>query len=214
MADKVTLIGTYHYDQRGRQRLTRLLDHLKPNTVTIETNPKIASRVERIAAKIDSLSGYDLLELGIYAITIGMDLNQVKSTLRIEGYEYLAARDYCSKIGIPLVFADPLLEAFLDKNKERISGEVSEITKMTEADLRKAAEEFYRKPIVVSGDIVDDFAKRDEATERIIRSQNGHVVHIGGLIHMYANYENLFQKLRDLSPQRMRLNTADRLNYR
>ena len=41
MADKVTLIGTFHYDPRGRQRLTRLLDHLKPNTVTIETNHKL-----------------------------------------------------------------------------------------------------------------------------------------------------------------------------
>src|SRR3989344_9483243 len=203
MADKVTLIGTFHYDPRGRQRLTRLLDHLEPNIVTIESNPKTANRVKRIAARIDSLSWYDILELGIYAMK-GMDPNQVRSTLRIEGYEYFAARDYCSKIGSPLVFADPLLEAFLDKNKERISSEVSKIIKMTEADLRKAGEEFYGKPIVVSGDIVDDFAKRDEATERIIRSQNGHVVHISGLTHMYGNYENLFQKLRDLSPQRMR----------
>ncbi|MBS3140268.1 hypothetical protein J4479_04660 [Candidatus Woesearchaeota archaeon] len=206
MATEIILIGTHHYDPQGRKRLTRLLNHLKPDVVSIElTEQKMKDR-ERLEAERKRPEYHS--ELQWYARNVGVKISNIKFILETEGYEYYAARDYCQKQQIPLVPADPWLDEYFNSS-EKLQTEVKRFVKLRVEEIEERVQESYSSSVTLVESEIKAFEKRDAEAEKIIRSLDGRIVHVAGLLHVYAgNYNNLFKRLADLSPKRMRLNAA------
>jgi hypothetical protein len=61
-------------------------------------------------------------------------------------------------------------------------------------------------PVRDMPELVKYYSDRDALTERMIRAQEGKVLYVGGLDHIYGNYSpNLFDRLADLFPERTKL---------
>ena len=210
MAISITIIGTNHYDTNGRKRLTKLLRHLNPDIVSLELTEKMMKKMEEREAR-RKLPDYPL-EVKLYAKQAGVPVREIKSLLETEGYEYYTARDYCRQREIPVVPADPLLDQYVERQMERIIEQTVTLQKMNQKDKQARVNESYSSAVELPEQDIAAFNQRDAETEKIIRSLDGKVVHITGMLHAYAgNYNNLFKRLSDLSPQRMRLNAADKL---
>lgn len=208
MVTEITLIGTCHHDYQGRKRLTKLLNRLNPDVVSIEQSAETIKLFERRETYRKQPTYHLILEL--LAKEHGVKASNLKFIDDIEGYEYYAARDYCQKKGIQLVPADPLSDEYV-KNNEIIREEVARLIKMNPTEVQNRSKQSYSSPAILPEEELAAFERRDAEAEKIIRSLEGRVVHVTGLAHAYGNYNNLFRKLSDLSPQRMRLNAADKL---
>ncbi len=97
--------------------------------------------------------------------------------------------------GMATVLAEYLSYTFLS---------AKELEKHTEY---RYTERFQKIAILPPGEIT---LQRDQTMEqrirKIWRDTDGDLLHVGGLYHTHGRYHNLYERLRDLHPQRMKLN--------
>ena len=83
--------------------------------------------------------------------------------------------------------------------------------KLREGELARLTEQQYSQDIRLNGAEREGFNSRDRTMDSKIRELRGRVLHVGGLTHIFGDYENLYHLLRDMNPRRIRLNEADSL---
>ena len=233
MKPEIYLIGTNHFDLKGPERLEKLLNHLQPGYLSVEVDKLRARKAEQMEEEL-SESPEKLKAIVVATRCFYPDANRetVRETIRIANFEYLVARDYCQQKGIPTSL--PLILADSAESAAKINPEIYRDTaatsSMTLSELTEVVEQSYQ----------DDFASpenlerfnsiaRDAYTETKLRrlarkvalyskikeffgqKWSDRIVHIGGLAHSFGNYHNLFARLKDLNPVRIKLSEADQL---
>lgn len=236
MKPEIYLIGTNHYDLKGPARLEKLLDHLRPGYVSVEFDLLRAQEAEQKDEMLQSPEQRRELEKEILCYFLNANRETVRRTSQINGYGYLTARDYCQQNGIPtslpLILTDSAESVLKITQEIETYKDITDILSMSLSELTETVEQSYQDDFVSLENLkrFDDIA-RDAYTEKKLRQlarkvdlsskikdffgkkqkKPDRIVHVGGLAHSFGNYYNLFDRLVDLNPVRIKLNEADKL---
>lgn len=204
---KLYLVGTCHVDPQGQWSLMDFLERIRPDHITIEYDPLGLLRLqERSRQRKDLVFPPD------------EELPSGELLRKIGAYEFEVSRYYAFNNNAIPHFVDVIPKDLpLDKLIEwGIEGFVKfarltpeqlsiEIEKMYERDFS----EFLRSLTPIERHLFTTV--RDEHAASIIRTLDGRVVHVGGLIHSFGPYHNLYDRLADLNPKRIKLCDVDDL---
>jgi SAM-dependent methyltransferase len=219
----VYLIGTIHKDVRGRQRLEKILEHLRPDAITIEADKEFLKQ----ATEIDELASWSPSKqreiLGdVYG---GSSITNAGLTAFLDNYlfEIRTAREYARRNGIRFVPADPTMTQVLVQQLKSASGSDVAIAKNFEQEwdalvlganedvLRMLSQKIDRFYSPSDKQVPPELTEtRDPNYVRAIRDNaHGVVAHICGSAHLTGNYDNLPTRLSDLPHKVVLLNSAD-----
>jgi pheromone shutdown protein TraB len=223
---RLTLIGTVHGDPRGQARAGELLNHLKPDLVTVEISP-FSLRYRRqhgvrwqrqLAGALAELPEGAALHLAIRRLAAQVALP----------FEVRAAQDYSRKAGVPW---RPLDLGFVSRRhlprfgpellspanlKALLTTADGELEEFVAAEFRRARLALARPPRRLIAPGVAETARRERFLARRLRdltSRHRRVVHLGGWEHLVAwqDAPGLWGDLADIKPGRVLLEEADRL---
>lgn len=231
---KLTLIGTVHGDPAGEPALTHLLARLQPDRLTLEVSPTaIAYRRQRgqlLLQKLDLI--LDRLGESLGRSRVELDQHpEVMSIRRLLSppFEYAAANRYASQAGILLRLIDD--SAVSLARLQRVEVELVTYRNLKCLIQRPpppvAESEGYRVARRLFSCAVPEacatflarcrgpegIGPRDALLAETIRADltaPGHLVHIGGWVHLLPDPrgETLYSRLGDLAPQRLLLDPA------
>ncbi|MDP3698230.1 MAG: hypothetical protein Q8R47_01445 [Nanoarchaeota archaeon] len=208
MALQLDLVGIFHRDFKGPERLQKLLSILSPDVVSLEYNPK--SIIE-----LDQLEKYKQSAEGMAALVAHFCRKEnylpetVRQALPNLYFEYFVSKEYCKYDQKQLLFSDLGDRDLAQQNLQyAFSNSPQTIQQQTEIDYRMANQ--YQM-IDIPAEQVPYLIRRDAYTETILRPLSRKVAHLVGAWHLFGNYHNLYERLRDLNPRRIMLNQADAL---
>lgn len=217
----IYLIGTVHVDLNGPRRLRRLLAHLQPDALLVEYDE---SR-EKMYEALMKLPGERRTKTLCSAIsTLFPDANPdtVQRIFEEPDYEYGVCQNYASTHPLDFILADSrglgTIEQLLAHPRARAC--LAHYLRMSPRGLSVAVAHIYHRQndYVVTKDLFDlaDIAAADTNAEVLLRSAADRcerIVHVGGLSHLYGAYDtvNLYERIQDLEPRRMKLSEADAL---
>jgi hypothetical protein len=220
------LIGTVHGDPRGQARAGKLLQHLRPDLVTVEISP-FSLRYRRrhsvhwqrqLAAALAELPAGAALHLAIQRLAAQVAMP----------FEVQAARDYSRSASVPW---RPLDLGFLSRRHlprygpELLSpANLKALLATPDGSLEDfVAGQFRRARLALAGAASRPFnpgapetRRRERFLARRLRglaARHRRVVHLGGWEHLvdWQDSGGLWTDLADLSPGRVLLDEADRL---
>lgn len=202
---ELLLVGTVHTDISGPARLDKVLRYFRPQYVSVEIDKKRVDKIDRCRSDPEKALAK------IFKKYPKANLETVGMCLNVYGFEYLVPRDYCRETGATLVFSDNISK--IKKNLKTIK---RRIVMLSPQEFLESVESYEESSIEISEEEIRRYAlhSRDRSAEREIRELSGRVIHVGGLAHIFGTYEkgpNLYERLRDLNPTRMRLDKADSL---
>jgi len=141
-------------------------------------------------------------------------------------YESRAIIQYHTRHNVPIIYCDSPQELEkVDFDSEARKSD-SSLIKSMETFLRLSPEDARRDlakeysqseyPVNDCKKLVDFYQARDEYTEKILRREikrcSGNFVYVCGLDHIFGDYHpNLFDRISDLNPRRMKLSEAYQL---
>jgi hypothetical protein len=220
------LIGTVHGDPRGQARAGKLLQHLRPDLVTVEISPfslgyrlKYGRRWQRqLAAALAELPPGAERHLAIQRLAAQVALP----------FEVQAAGDYSRRINVPWRPLDLgfLSRRHLPRYESELLSPANLQALLATADGSRAdfvAGQFRRAREALAGAPrrrifpgVPETLRRERFLARRLRglvSRHRRVVHLGGWEHLVAweDSPGLWRDLADLKPLRVLLDEADRL---
>lgn len=211
MPTKVYLIGTNHFDIKGPERLSKLLEIYMPDAIVGEGG----ETVRPIPESKQNLSIEELM-------TDFKGRNQeytgnVELAVRIAvalGYEGYIVEDYSKKYGIPVIKKDDfsgcqdLIEGVNNVVK---GGDISQIFNivLTPEEFVSGVDAMYPQDNEALND--GHGANREKLWEAEIRKQPGVVVGIFGVRHLYSKHHNLYNRISDLTAERIMLCDADKI---
>jgi len=215
------LIGTNHFDQRGSERLNVLLESIQPDIVATEYSQGRAELFEECEPLFSDPIAKKRVLRNLYHDMPYTNPDTLEAVfLNYPDFEYHVPRDYCNPNGIPLILADPLIELkdipnILEKNG---------LFGLSPLEFQERMEEAYDNVPEMTTEQYNSFKdgkrihQRDIKTAEILRSFTGQrVVYISGLAHIFGGPETydrnhtLWDRLQDLQPIRIKLNSADQL---
>lgn len=225
MPEKLYLIGTVHVDLKGYRRVTKLLNTILPDNVSIEYSPSLFNAT--------IIPTYADIEPRVQnAIKKYKDHNPNVETARklveLSSYEVNASLNYCWSHGRMLWMDEDLSKIkFRLDGKEGLANDFfrqaiimdvqnlsSEIEAMYNAVTRPEVLNQVLKKDPNFQKIFESFENRDAVREARIRQMNGTVVAIAGLNHIFGTYNNLYERLNDLNPTRMTLADVDHMSQK
>lgn len=231
----LTLIGTVHRDPRGYERLSTLLETLRPERLTLEMSPAallyrqsrescLSKRLETILNELAGDLGRSRSDLEEHPMVAGI------RTLLALPFEYRAAVEFADRSGASLALID---DSAISTDKLKLV----ESELITYCNLRvllglpstdsgqkregyQTAKELIFGPFDPPLNLVylqgrrgrEGIGDRDRAMAEEIRRQvegaaRGHLAHIGDWVHLLEDPqgETLFSRLHDLQPRRLLL---------
>ena len=227
------LIGTIHTDKKGPKRLERMLSAINPKSIAVEYSQ------QRLEAdrKLKPILNLDRERVITYFKKNGgikrAEAIRYLHYIALSGYEYEISKahtlthntgidmvDYTEGIFQPievrsgttlLTTENETLNKSYDENlREFITTPVKDFQKMMDAEYNSKSEddaEFIR----LFGE--QFLERRDEKIEEKIRmlseQTSGNLVYVGGMLHSFDKYLNLYDRLIDLNPVRISLISAD-----
>ncbi len=203
---KLYIVGTMHIDLKGPKRLRKLLHEINPDHISVEIDPITQERV---------IADPRLKEF--YTTFRYPDHDTIKAILKVAGYELGVSRQFSDVNPAIVHFTDDipsdidLVDLIIRMNHALASFSAFTIEGFNEAVVQRAYD--LRSPYdnleeLMSFEVI---SKRDIAAEEAIRNLDGRVVHVGGLAHSFGNYHNLYDRLKDLNPRRIKLCDVDDL---
>ncbi|MEK6939289.1 MAG: hypothetical protein AABX31_01030 [Nanoarchaeota archaeon] len=202
MALELHLVGTFHCDLQGQNRLQKLLSILSPDIVSVEYDPESVSQLNQLEKYKQSAEGMEIV-IADFCKNGNYHPETVRRSIPNLYFEYFASKEYCKKNHKPLIFSDTGDRILGQQNVEYIfSTPPQKIQQQTEIGYQNQVLEMLPENI-------PDLLKRDAYTEVILRALSGKVVHVAGAWHLLGNYHNLYERLKNLNPIRMMLNQAD-----
>jgi len=222
------MVGYTHKDLKGPERLDKLLRSVRPDYIGVE------STVEGFYTKVSNHEKMGILRTILLPQLIedfgAKGAENIISYQGMIGYESWVSANYSNENkGVTIVACDihrakdlhnhalKVLEANDDDVKSE--QKVTNVANMDMEDFQKKLDENYIDISVL--DIQKDPAlfkelclDRDENAESIIRDSfsatKQSMVYIGGGLHIFGEYHNLYDRLKDLNPTRMKLIDVDK----
>jgi len=222
----LTLIGTVHGDPRGQARAGKLLNHLRPDLVTVEISPF------SLDYRLKHGRGWQRqLAAGLAELPAGAERHLAIQRLAAQvalPFEVRAAGDYSRKVNVPW---HPLDLGFLSRRHlpryetELLSpANLQALLATADGELKDfVAGQFRRARQALAGAPrrrifpgVPETLRRERFLARRLRrlvSRHRWVVHLGGWEHLVAweDSPGLWSDLADLKPGRVLLDKADQL---
>ncbi len=224
------LVGTHHTDLKGPERLEKFLGFVRPDTIGLE------STIEDYHRRIqdhDQLNSQKLVLRLMLKDKYGREAAEnVLNYLDMLGYELWVPTKFSGKnIGVRLVHCDEYKTEDMKAMTQEVFGDlvneaqevttdyIDEIAKSDFAELQRLIDASYQDISVA--ELEKDNASfktlilnRDERAELKIRqafSEVSHtMVYVGGAMHFWGDYDNLYERLKDLNPTRIRLPEVDK----
>ncbi|MDI6853837.1 MAG: hypothetical protein QME75_09595 [Deltaproteobacteria bacterium] len=219
------LIGTVHGDPRGYERAVRLLEYLRPDIVTVEISP---FSVRYRAAHQDRWRRLFAAALAALPPEAGEHpaIRQVAARIDMP-FEWLAAYAYGREYGARWQAID--LSGPAREHLPRYAGELlnpENLRQLLESDgrpLEEQAAAAYRRARLSDRQPLWRVPGRDNGMTRLrertmaarlrkLARRGRRVAHLGGWEHVasWADGGGLYELLRDLQPQRLFLDEADK----
>ncbi|PNU20375.1 hypothetical protein C2E25_07365 [Geothermobacter hydrogeniphilus] len=235
ISDRLFLIGTVHRDRYGEERLSRILEQLRPGLVTVEMSPYARDyrtgqtrpqllRLERILKRLAKELGCPLQQLNRHPA-----IADIRGLLALP-FEYRAARAYADADGADLKLVD-LSEVSIPKLRQVETGLISYrnlkilVRRPTGVPpsgnegyagarqlLAEDAPESLRRTFLRNRRGTEGIGPRDAAmAEKIVellqRRPEQRLVHIGGWVHLIDDpqQQTLYSHLAAWRPQRLLL---------
>ena len=224
------LVGTHHLDLKGPERLEKFLGFVRPDSIGLE------STVENYHRRIqdhDQLKGQKLMLRLILKDQYGPEAAEnVVKYLDMLGYELWVPSKFSGENGgVRLVHCDEYKKEDMKAMTQEVFGDrvneaqevttdfIDDITKMDFVDYQRRVDASYQDNTVAELQKVPASFKalildRDERAEPKIRQAfsgaNHTMVYVGGTMHFFGDYTNLYERLKDLNPTRIRLPEVDK----
>lgn len=220
MVKELYLIESVHVDLDGPERLGKLLDHLEPNHISTEYDLQRAQRTDhfRLAIKVPGV--LELTARNLEKLFRGANPETARKYLEISDFEYFVTKGFCLSNQMRLWLIDnysalDLVNGLMDQNSKRHKDFV-ETMSMTPTALRRKVDQFYSGELPeVPEEELQKLKERDNYMANVLRNFHqqfdGKIVHVGGMVHTRGPHYNLYDRLIDLGPKRIKLNEADRL---
>ena len=224
------LIGTHHLDLKGPERIEKFLGFVRHDTIGLESTVENYDR--RIQDHEQLKSQKLLFRLMLKDQYSPEAAENVVKYLDMLGYELWVPSNFSREnSGVTLVHCDEYRkvdmnamtqEVFGDRVNEAqevTTGYIDEIAKSDFAKLQRTIDASYQDNTVAELQKVPASFKalildRDERAEPKIRQAfsgaNHTMVYVGGTMHFFGDYANLYERLKDLNPTRIRLPEVDK----
>lgn len=234
----LTLIGTVHRDRDGERRLAALLEALQPQIMTLEMSEvSLRSRQLHTTSRLQRLT-HILAQLAAESGTTVAALNSLPAVIGIRTlidypFEYRAAAAYAARHSIPLELIDApevardklrrIDRELLTRRNLRVLTTIKEQGPdghqegygLARRILSGSAPAALRQAFLAGRRGEEGVGPRDRRMAVAIRQQiarhpGGHLVHIGGWVHLVEDEsgETLFSLLSDLAPRRRLLDST------
>jgi hypothetical protein len=223
---RLILIGTVHGDPRGYERAWALLNHLRPDLVSVEISPFSLRYRLRHGPSWQRQLSQALAELPAEAAQ-HLAIQRLAAQVALP-FEVRAARDFSLNYKVPW---RPLDLGFLSRRHlPRYGAELlspvnltamlctpdGEFKEYVAAEFHRARLAVRRAPRRLFTPDASEAGRREGFLARRIRrlaSRYGRVVHLGGWEHLvpWPDSPNLWRQVVDLSPGRLFLDQADDL---
>ncbi|MDZ4184678.1 MAG: hypothetical protein U1D97_06830 [Desulfuromonadales bacterium] len=228
----LTLIGTVHHDPRSAARLAALLAQLQPDRITVEISPDVVLYrqthgvllLRKLGMIVERLAG---APASTPRLAEHPDIKTIRTLLGLP-YEFRVACTYARKRGIQVQAIDQADSSLakLRPVEERLVS-MRHLKKIISSPKGAPADNAHRyvlaRQLLATPDaqLLSDFLQgcrgeegigpRDrhlsEKIRSLVQSQPGHLVHIGGWVHLLDDPagETLYSLLADLQPRRILL---------
>ncbi|MBI2044604.1 hypothetical protein HYT23_00945 [Candidatus Pacearchaeota archaeon] len=225
------LVGTHHLDINGHERLEKFFDFIKPDCIGLESTAEAFER--RIQDHKELALELPLLKSMLKSNYSTEAIENIIKYLQMFGYECVASSEFSQKNPeTKLVFCDVHNPKLLREATREVFGKLVDESYKITPDLMDALAEtdFQEFQRIIDASYNDTSVKelekkakyfraltidRDEKTEEKIREAlketDNNLAYIGGLLHFFGDYPNLYDRLRDLNPVRIRLSELDKL---
>lgn len=225
----LTLVGTIHRTGASRE-LRALLTRLRPDVLTLEMSPyALWWRLERgrlLLKQLDEILDALRAEKGLPAGTLSghPQVQGIRALLSLP-FEYEAASAYAAETGTPLHLIDSSLISA--RKLRRVERELittenlrtllnlppspsPEDSSLARALVRQGRDAAVRLAFLAPRRGPEGIGERDRRMAAAIRRHlraEGHLVHIGGWVHLVEDEqgETLYSRLQDLGPLRVLL---------
>ena len=220
--NKLYLVGAAHLDIDAYKRLERFLVTSQPAAVGIEDTENdfrktltAAQHPDAIQFSVNNWQSH-FQSCNTQTVTLLVE-NVVYKILLIGQYLHGGKLLFCDN---PAVVESPAFEGALAAFITKRSSKLEELVRMSPEQLRQdVAHEYAQQSYPVSDNtvLVQFYSTRDAFAEQVLRQQLlkptiGPIVNVGGLDHIYGDYyPNLFDRLADSNPVRMKLSETDKL---
>ena len=198
------LVGTVHVDPYGASRLKKILHKLQPGFISIEATESPSTwGFERQTAMRYHLGR--MVEGKDFFLGKGISCNDIHTGLAKEVIEE-AGKQIQQLEEKPISWLEHYTEG-LYSNKYPVTPEQIERYGLFDRDSFASAR--IRKAYL---DLDGWWYAFSSSTLGSLLGErpNRRIIHIGGLNHIFGNYHNLYEKLKDLNPIRIKLNEADK----
>ena len=229
----LTLIGTVHHDPRSAAPLAQLLGELHPDQLTVEICPHFVVYRQTHGVLLQRKMGMILERLAGQSPPSASPLQDHPDIVAIRNllglpYEYCVASTYAQKKRIELHAIDEADTSLLKLRQveERLIS-LQHLKRLASSPGGAAPSHAHRyevaRQLLSTPDVrmraaflkgcrgEEGIGRRDEQLAEKIRtlvhSDSGHLVHIGGWVHLIDDpgNETLYSLLKDLNPQRILL---------
>lgn len=226
---KLYLVGIHHLDLKGPERLEKFLGFVRPDTVGLEST---VENYDRRIQDHNQLKSQNLLLRLMLKDQYGPEAAEnVVKYLNMLGYEIWVPSQFSGKnTGVRLAHCDEYKKEDIKAMTQEVFGDnvneaqevttnfIDEIARSDFAELQRRTDASYQDNSVA--ELLKDptsfktlILDRDERAEPKIRqaflSSNHTMVYVGGAMHFFGDYDNLYERLKDLSPNRLRLSDID-----
>lgn len=233
MKTKITLVGTYHSDSNGQEKLSRVLSDLNPNILSIEFCNESSKILDKMPRYMDYFKHY--LRRKGQPPELAHLIDNVSDYVR-PPFEYPAVREYCQQNNIALHLIDSPTAirnaaARMLKNIRHALAELPIIQKsdipleFTKQDYSQLEEQLVslmgsiqnrkiskKELIQIMSSLKNqsligerDGYMADRIRELISQNKNSKLVHIVGALHLIDDplKETLYSRIKDLNPERI-----------
>ena len=218
----ITLIGTSHLDLDGYNRSKKLLNYLKPSAIGIEDTEEGYKESKEIVKIFSDPVAVEKAAQKIKGNIKAANIETLRLLLPTLDYDTRAVAEYYDTNNVLIIFCEypEEIKRYTDslknhKNLDELMDDFNKFVILTPEEARNDIKRSYSKKAYHVSDLpelVQFYSKRDKFAESVLRQQDGNIVYICGLDHIFGDYyPNLYDRLVDLSPERIKLNLADKL---
>jgi len=218
----LTLIGTSHLDLDSYDKLRKLFNHFKPSVIGIEETKEDFEDTSNLIRTLAKPQVFEQALKNAQRQFPSANLDTLKLWLSSTNYENRAISEYSISKEIPIIYCDNPqelvkvdFEGEAKKSKSSLNRGIETFLRLSPENARLDIRQEYsltEYPVKDCADLLAFYQARDQYTEQILRVQIGNVVYVCGLDHIFGDYyPNLFDRLSDLNPQRMKSSEADKL---